>query len=177
MTVKVDNTIHKEFQLFRGKFASLFCKIKQAILDSSITMDKLKDFILFYYPDLEQDVDTHDFFLVLRRVCSPTNCEFLESMADHFNLFHVNELIADYMKEEDIYKSKLLNQKFVQELQEELAVFRPELETQISVKLQWRRANETTVEEFRDILQEISPDYNEIHTPLGCSSGVCPLYV
>ena len=102
--------------------------MNQVLVDSGIQSDKLREYILAFYPDRQEQLKDCNIFLVLREVSSPTNCVFLQSLADHFNLPLVHQLINEYIKEEDLYKTKLLDKDFIKELEDESKNFRADSE-------------------------------------------------
>jgi hypothetical protein len=98
----------------------------------------------------------NELFSILRREISPTNYILLVSIIDELNLPKAMELIRSYKMEEEKYQRKLLDEGFMQEILEDSSGgLCSEVDTAIELKLDWSKADETTVNEFQDVLRDI----------------------
>ena len=150
---------YKEFRHMQGKLGGLILKLRK-IVENSIPIEDLKQFLIFSHPHLEQAVkstqDTGELFVVIRHQCTLTNYTLLYNIVEELDISKGIELIDKYSTEEDTYKRRLLSEKFIKELQEEsknIQQCTPEII--IDLKLEWSGVDNITVREFRDVLRDI----------------------
>ena len=138
----------------RGKFAIAFSKVREAINESSLPLDKLKRFLTDGYSHLKSQIShassIDDVLDIVRDHCSLINISCLESIVERFEIKEAEIHIKDY---KDVIQSFCRETKACLCLDESFEVTKSPLlrcETAIYV-LNWD-PKVCTIEDIKDVL-------------------------
>ena len=156
----------------QGKLGALVLEIQKSIVSAGVDVDELKQLLILSYPfeEFKQEIrraqDVTDVFVAVRKLCSPVNLSVLIAIVDHFKLSDALTAIKAYETEEQLYRKKLLNSTFAQDLRKEaeLSGRNSTVKNTIILHLNWSSPQSFTIKEFENIVKDVFSDlFQYIH--------------
>ena len=154
-----------------GKLAGLVFRFQKVVEKANIKIEDLKQYVVLRYPgeqykdELKKASDINEVFAVIRsKFCSLFNYNILKNIAKNFKL-DAYEVIQEYEAEEENYRKLLSSSTLASELQKENELLHQNLShtKRIILKLQqWSRPPAPTVDEFREIIDEVFFDLGDL---------------
>lgn len=184
----VDEAVHREFELMKGRLGGLIRRVKNAAVDAGVTLDDMKEFLYFTYPFLKREIDAAknmlDAFICVRNQCTLANYSIITAVAKEFQIEEAFEIIATYTDHIEKGHQNVMDKRFAKELRQEAERMdrHPHFKMTINLKVYWARDN-TTISEFQDLILHLFGNLTRhIHLTCvleGCIHFVCrahPMY-
>ena len=184
----VDEAVHREFELMKGRLGGLIRRVKNAAVDAGVTLADMKEFLYFTYPYLKQEIDTAknmlDAFICVRNQCTLANFSVITAVAKEFEIEEAFDIIKTYTEHIEKGHQNVMDKRFAKELREEAERMdkHPHFRMTINLKVYWAR-DATCINDFQELVLHLFGDLTRhIHLTCvmeGCIHFVCrahPMY-
>ena len=156
--VTVSVVYKKQFDAIEKEFVSLHLRASHIILNSFVTLQKLKE-LLSFYPQLAMPIRNAESVVevmqVIQQHSSFINCSYLEHVAEHFKLPEVTKEIDNYNKlVDDFCNSKIIQHSYMKRFTIDPPQYNMSSQIiKIKIVLQWNPASKT-LNDIRTLLEK-----------------------